>query len=146
MNHSTPGEPFPCETPSLTAGSLPDPPPGGKRPANLGEGGGAQAPPQARRRALVALHPNCSLLGLRFKNHPVFKGIGGEGERGMWQPSRNQHYDNAIASYFLWLFLNLEIPAGGEVRIKLSKRGGSAPRMSTKHTALMFLLTILATG
>lgn len=58
--------------------------------ANLGAGGGgAQAPPQA----------DCSLLGLRFKHHPVLKGLG-ERERGTWQRSRNQHYDNAIASLF----------------------------------------------
>lgn len=114
--------------------------------AQLIWGGGRAGPAPGKEKGPCCSSPRIApSLGCVLNIILFLKGLG-ERERGTWQHSRNQHYDNAIASLFLWLFLKLEISAGGEVQIKFSEGGGSAPRMSTKHNVLMFLLTILATG
>lgn len=98
---------IPCEASSLTAGEPSrSPSPEGRGAANLG--GERRPRPRQGVGRLLLFTLDCSLLGLRFKNHPVFKGVGGEGERTTWQRSRNQHYDNAIASlfYFVLAFPN----------------------------------------
>lgn len=61
---------------------------------------------------------DCSVLGLHFKNNPIFKGVGGEGGGKTWQHSRNQHYDSTIASIFSLAFPSIEILEDGEVEIK----------------------------